>query len=97
MTDQLNAEAPTDAIATALRTANDQLETIVTENNGLRTLFENNKWTGLDRIGTAAGNLGNVRDKLATVADKVGIGGAAVRDAHNTNRMVGTKESVVGS
>ena len=97
MTEQLNAEAPTDAIAGALRTANDQLEAIVNQNSGLQTLFENNQWSGLDRISAAAGNLAAVRDKLAVVADKVGIGGATVRDAHQQNRMVGTKESVTGS
>ncbi len=96
MATEINAEANTDVIASALRTASDGLESISAANAGIKTMFENEKWTGLDSVNAATGHIAAVRDKLVVVAEKVGVGGAVVRGAHQQNQMVGTKESVTG-
>lgn len=83
----LTAEGSTDAMADGLRAAGDELEAISQENSTIADAFEQNGWDGMDRLNKAEDNLNVVRDGLTSVAEKIGAGGAAVRDARLANQM----------
>lgn len=83
----LTAEGSTDAMADALRAAGDELEAIAQDNLDIFDAFEANGWTGMDRLSKADANIDAVRDGLTSVAEKIGMGGAAVRDARLANQM----------
>lgn len=96
MSTGLTAEGSTDVMAQALQQAGDELETIANENTEIAGAFEQNGWTGMDTLIQAHQDIAGVRDHLTTVADKIGIGGAAVRDARLSNDMAtnATSESL---
>ena len=94
MTSNINHEAGTDEIADALRVAAERLGEIDQRNNALGDQFENQGWSGLDSLRTAGDRISTAGDSLTTVAEKVGYGGALVRDAYQANSMVGEKASV---
>lgn len=87
MATNLTAEGGTDNMATALSQASDELESIAAENDQLSDQFESHGWSGLEALGTAREGIAAVRDSLADVAEKIGVGGAAVRDARLANQM----------
>lgn len=87
MATHLTADTGTDNMAAALTQASDELESIVAENDQLADQFGNHGWSGLEALGTARQAIASVRDNLADVADKIGVGGAAVRDARIANQM----------
>lgn len=83
----LNADGSTDAMSAALKAAGDELEGIASENSRIAGSFEQNGWSGMDTLITTHQRIGRVRDGLTSVAGKIGIGGAAVRDARLNNQM----------
>ncbi len=87
MTTNLTADTGTDQMADALRQASDELESIAVDNDQLADEFEGHGWSGLDALGTARDSIAAVRDSLADVAEKIGVGGAVVRDARLSNQM----------
>lgn len=92
----LNADGSTDQMSDALKGAGDELESIAAENSRIAGAFERNGWVGMDKLAQTHIKIGNVRDRLSTVAGKIGIGGAAVRDARLNNTMAtnATSESL---
>lgn len=93
---ELHSDGGTEDVANAIRTAAERLEAIEQANQDWKNTFENHDWSGLDRINQAGEAIDATRDGLADLADKIGVGGQLVREAHNNNQMVGTKESVTG-
>jgi len=88
MTDTgLSADGSTDQMAAALQQAGNELEAIAAENDQIANTFEQNGWSGMETLGTARDAIAQVRDSLTDVANKIGVGGAAVRDARLSNRM----------
>jgi hypothetical protein len=92
----LNGDAGIDEMELALRDAASDLETIWVENADIQGEFEGHGWSGLDVLSGAQSEIDSVRDTLADVADKIGVGGRIVRDAHTSNPMIGhaSKESL---
>lgn len=83
----LTADGSTDQMSNALKGAGDELEGIAAENSRIAGSFEQNGWAGMDTLIQTHHKIGGVRDGLTTVAEKIGIGGAAVRDARLNNQM----------
>lgn len=83
----LTADGSTDEMAAALQQAGDELESIAIDNNQLADAFEQNGWSGMDALGGARDRIASVRESLTDVAHKIGVGGAAVRDARLNNQM----------
>lgn len=96
MATNLTADTGTDQMAAALTQASDELESIAAENDQLSDQFESHGWSGLDALGSARQGIAAVRDQLADVAEKIGVGGAVVRDARLNNQMAthSTSESL---
>lgn len=92
----INGDAGTDAMAAALKDAAGDLEAIGNENMQLQTEFEGHGWAGLDVLSGAQNRISSIRDSLVNVADKIGVGGQIVRDAHLNNAMIthASKESL---
>ncbi|WP_431910131.1 hypothetical protein [Amycolatopsis thermoflava] len=92
----INADAPTDAMAAALTDAAGDLEAMANENLKIQHEFEAQRWDGLDILSSAATRINTIRDSLVDVADKIGVGGQIVRDARLNNHMIthATKESL---
>lgn len=92
----INGDAGTDAMAAALTDAAGDLEAIAHENSQLIGEFEGQGWSGLDGLSGAQAQINDIRDNLVDVADKIGVGGQIVRDAHLNNQMIGhaSKESL---
>ncbi len=92
----INGDAGTDAMAAALQDAAGDLEAIANDNVGLQHAFEAHNWTGMDVLSGAQGRINSIRDSLIDVADKIGVGGQIVRDAHLNNHMItsASKESL---
>lgn len=83
----LSADGSTDHMSAALTSAGDELESIASTNSQIAASFEQNGWSGMDTLGKTENYIGAVRDRLTAVAEKIGIGGAAVRDARLNNQM----------
>ena len=83
----LTADGSTDQMAAALQQAGDELETIAADNDQIAESFEQNGWSGMDTLGAARDAIASVREGLTDVAEKIGVGGAAVRDARLSNQM----------
>lgn len=94
MADSIDATGSTDEIANSLFVADAELEAIAARNDRLRQTFENEQWSGLDQLTQARQLISTARDQLADVANKIGVGGQIVREAHQKNQMVGSKESL---
>lgn len=84
----INGDAGTDAMAEALTDAAGDLEILVNQNRSLVSTFEAHGWKGLDVLSSVDTDLNGVRDGLAEVAEKIGVGGQIVRDAHLNNNMI---------
>lgn len=88
MTTNLNGDAGIDQMAAALKDAAGDLEHLTNENAKLRQTFEDQGWSGLDKLEAVQADLAGVREGLVDVAEKIGVGGGAVRDAHLNNSMI---------
>jgi hypothetical protein len=87
MTD-LSADTGTETMAANLQVAVAELEMIANANLQLQNDFQGHGWAGLDDLAGANSKIHSVRDKLTDVADKIGLGGQIVRDAHLNNHMI---------
>ncbi|HEX6359526.1 hypothetical protein [Actinophytocola sp.] len=84
----LNGDANIEALAGGLKDAAEDLELLANENTGLVGTFDQEGWSGLDVLTGAAAQINGVRDVLVQVADKIGVGGQIVLDAHLNNPMI---------
>lgn len=92
----INGDAGIDHMAAALTDAAGDLELISNETTQMQGEFESHGWSGLDILSSAQTQINGVREKLVVVAEKIGVGGGVVRDAHLNNQMIGhaSKESL---
>jgi hypothetical protein len=88
----LSADSGTEHMASVLSQAAGELELIDNANLKLVNDFQSHGWAGLDDLLAGGSTISSVRDKLADVAEKIGVGGQIVRDAHLNNAMI-TKAS----
>lgn len=93
----LHGDGNTDALASALNAASDRLETIAARNIELKNRFEDEGWSGLDKADIAESAINTTREKLAQLADDIGVGGQAIREAHAKNTMVGNRSTVAST
>ncbi|OLL89998.1 hypothetical protein Ae406Ps2_6300c [Pseudonocardia sp. Ae406_Ps2] len=89
MTAVLDGDGNHEYIAAALRDAATDLEQLIAGHRVIADEFESHGWTGLDALDTAGSRLTAVIDTLSTVAERVGVGGQIVADAHTTHHMIG--------
>ena len=86
-------QAPAD-LRDALMTAASEFEQINADNTAAMERFENERWSGLDRLEMVRQRLDGAGDKLTEVAAKFSLADE-VRQALLANSMVGTKKSVI--
>jgi hypothetical protein len=84
----LNGDANIEGLADGLKDAAEDLELINNDNMQLVGTFEQEGWSGLDVLSGAASQINDVRDVLVQVAEKIGVGGQMVLDAHLNNPMI---------
>jgi hypothetical protein len=96
MSTTLNGDADIEQMEAALKDAAADLEVIAHGNTQLMGEFEGHGWSGLDALSGAQAKISGIRDNLIAVADKIGVGGRIVREAHLNNHMIGhaSKESL---
>ncbi|OLM28954.1 hypothetical protein Ae717Ps2_5923c [Pseudonocardia sp. Ae717_Ps2] len=89
MTAVLDGDGNHEYIAAALRDAATDLEQLIAGHRVIADEFESHGWVGLDALEVAGTQLAAVIDSLSTVAERVGVGGQIVADAHTTHHMIG--------